>query len=950
MDHEDRQEENRSEESQVMAEPAKPVELGIDDVFDDSEPTEPTLDDFFESAGPPTRTSGEKAVMASRGAVSGIVETAPVVAGALAGAKLGLAAGGLGGPLAPVTVPVGGLLGTIAGGAAGYFAGQEIRKQLAVVKIPGTEENFTFESMESVPPDLRPYAVAGETFGASLPFIGAPYLLHAGGMRFSPHLVGRVFNRIIDSAVQYPKSFIAAEISSALGAGIGGGVAEKVYPGQVGPRIGAELVGGFLTPTRWAVTATRTGMQGFRKLTSTFSATSRQGRAAAVIQDIVRKAGENPMQIAARIKQAREQFTDLDLTSAQLADSPALVALEAELVRDSAHFGSEARQAAEASLGTLRTMIGVLERAGDPLAFRQAAQMRADYFQTLLARRLQIAEGRALEGAALIDSSDAKSLARYGQTVDEIMGEALGKARQTEKELWGKVTRNIEIDPEGLLAKYDELRLERLPEEAFPSVAAGFIARIKKLLGREDIETADVLGKLVGPYGQEVEQIKQVTSGELIRFRSRALALARESAAKNEWSDARIYGELAEAALDDLAKIDDPAMDVARTWSRQLHDTFTRTFAGETQEVGRKGAPRIPPEIVMKRALSGGVEAGALHFRQLEEASRMAGIEHTSRMIQLQEQTIRFAAAKTIDPLTGRVNPKRLATFTRDNAELLDRFPEVRDQLNDATTAETLLRRPETGNKRARQRIEGAAAFSKVLQGEDPAVAVGQVLRGKNVNQDFAQLVKLAEKGGQAAKDGLASSVYEYAYRQATSQTGDFSFTLYRQVFESPVGPGKANLLDLMAFSGLSKKEDVDLLRNVLFRASHIEETLKARRSLDPILSEENVLFDAVLRLAGASIGRALPTGGAHPLIVAGVGSRAARQVFYKIPTARTRDVVIEASRNPQFMMKLLQKAKTPKERLNLALQLNAFVYQMGVTVRPGEQQQTPTLLDQYYE
>ena len=193
-----------------MAEPAKPVELGIDDVFDDSEPTEPTLDDFFESAGPPTRTSGEKAVMASRGAVSGIVETAPVVAGALAGAKLGLAAGGLGGPLAPVTVPVGGLLGTIAGGAAGYFAGQEIRKQLAVVKIPGTEENFTFENMESVPPDLRPYAVAGETFGASLPFIGAPYLLHAGGMRFSPHLVGRVFNRIIDSAVQYPKSFIAA--------------------------------------------------------------------------------------------------------------------------------------------------------------------------------------------------------------------------------------------------------------------------------------------------------------------------------------------------------------------------------------------------------------------------------------------------------------------------------------------------------------------------------------------------------------------------------------------------------------------------------------------------------------------------------------------------------------------------------------------------------------------
>ena len=913
-------------------------------------PAPDSADDFFEDIKGPSRSAGEQALAAGQGAVGGLVETAPMVAGALAGGKLGAAAGALGGPFAPITVPVGGILGTLAGGAAGYFAGQEIRKQMAVVKIPGTGENFTFESMEAVPPDLRPYAVAGEVFGASLPFIGAPYLARAGGIKFSPHLVGRFFNRVIDTAVQYPKSFVAAELSSAIGSAAGGGLAEKAYPGQLGPRIAGEVAGGFFTPTRWAITGTRAAINAVRGISTTFSAASREGRAAGIIQNIVRQAGEDPLQVAARIRQAKEQFPDLDLTSAQWADSPALMALEAELVRESAKFGGEAKTSAEAGLGTLRTMIGVLERSGDPSALKQAAQMRSDYFQMILARRMQVAEDRALAAASEIDPTNAASTTAYGRAVDEIMDEAISAARKTERELWRRVGRDREIGPENLLARYESLRSERLPEEPFPSVAAGFINRIKKSLGREVDITEEFGGKIIGPFGQEVEQIKPITSGELLRFRSRSLELAREAASKGEWSNARIYGELAEATLDDLATLDDPAIDAARAWSRHLHDTFTRTFAGETQEVGKKGAARIPPEIIMKRALTGGVETGALHFRQLEEASRLAGTEYVSRMLHLQEQTIRYVAAKTIDPLSGRVNPGRLARFIRDNDELLERFPEIRAQLDTAETAEMLLRRTVNQTTRARRSIEQGAAFSRVLDGEDPALAVERALTSNQSERDFGQLVKLASRGGPEAKEGLASSIYSYAYNKSLSRSGDFSFTVYRRVFDDQIGLTGKNLMDLMVSNGIAKPETVKKLREVLSRAAHIEETIKSRQLIEPLLADEDILFDAVVRLAGAGIAKFLPTGGAHPLIVAGIGSRTARQVFEKIPSGKIKDVIIEAARNPEFMATLLQKAKTPKERMKLGLQLNAFLYQMGATVRPTDQPEGTQPVDEYFE
>lgn len=914
-----------------------------------SEPA--SLSDFATEAAP-APTVGERAAAAGQGAVAGVAQAAPVVAGAFMGAKLGAAGGAFGGPLAPFTVPAGAVAGGLVGAGAGLLAGGFLQQGLAGVQIPGTDETLTFESMESVPPSLRPYAVAGETFGASLPFMAVPYMAVRDGIRFTPNLAGRFFNRIIEGAARAPATFAAAELSAATGAAIGGGIAEAVFPGELGPRMGAELVGGIVNPGRWVVTIARGSYSRARQVIMSFSPAARENKAAQIIQDIVREAGEDPIELAARLRQAQTEFPELAVTAGQSVDSPALLAIEAKLTRESAKFGGESREMAKAGLESLRTMIRALETTGNPAALREAAQVRQDYFQALLATRLHIAEQKALEAAAQIDPSRPLSRAEFGRNVGEVMREAMSDVRAVERELWGKIDKTVPARTDSILERHAALTAERLEEEALPKVADGFVARMRR--GIDDaVESAVAeatekgLGKraIAKAAKEAADNFAPTDAGELIRFRSRMLALSREAAAKNEWSDARVFGELAEAALDDLDTLygapsegvlrtlgtAPEAYSAARAWSRELHDTFSRTFAGEALERAQSGAPRIPPEFLMQRAFGTGREMGELQFRQLEEAARMAGIEHVSRLIDVQERTIRFAASEIIDTVTGRVNPNRLSTFIRNNGELLGRFPEIKAQLKSAESAERFLKATEAGGRKAQRAIEGQAAFSKVLKGEDPALAVGKALRGGNPTRDFAQLAKLARRGGTEAVEGLKASIFAHAYKQASSRTGGFSFTAYSRIFDEPLTTGGPNLKAMMLKSKLGTLKDFELFGRFLDRAAGIEAALANRTALDKVLSQEDALFDLVLRISGARAGALAPTGGAHGLIVGGAGSRFARQVFDKIPKVHIKTVLTEASQNPEMMAALLERPTTQADKIRFALQMNAFLWQIGV-------------------
>lgn len=908
-----------------------PIDFGgrarrIEDVVD---PEVPIAEEFQRGTGTidlrglaqrvrePQPDLGERLTTIGQGATAGAAQGLPVVAGVVMGAKVGGALGAFGGPLAPVTVPVGLLAGGTVGLVSGMMAGEELQRQLSKVSVPGTDTPLTYENLESVPLNLRPYAVGGEVVGASVPFAGLPYVAAAKDIRFVENLPGRIINHIIESAGTMPARFALAESSAAFGAAVGGGVAESAFPGEFGPRFAGEVIGGVMNPTRYVISGSRAAIKTAERTIFSFTPAGKRLEAVTFLQRALKESGGDPELLAEAIARGRAEFPQLNLTPAQITNNPFLIALENRLVQESGQFGQDSRRMAEESLGTLRTMIGVLESAGDPAAFKAAAQIRKDYFTTLLATRLHVAQQEVVEAASRIDPANPASTAEYGRNVSKIMSDALGEVRAVERELWGKIDDGIEATGEGVVARFDELSAGRLPEESLPAVVEAFVKRLRD---------------------------ETTTSGELIIFRSRMLALAREASAKNEFSDARIFGELAESARDDLDVLFDgsPEYDAARTYSRELHDTFTRTFAGATQETRATGAARIPPEIVMNRAFGVGREVGELQLRELEGAARMAGGEHVSRILDIQEQTIRFAGKRLLNPASGRVEPRRLAKFLLDNAEVLKRFPEIAKNLKNVKMAEEFLRSTEAGNTVADKAIRARAAFSRVLKFEDPSRAVGQAVNGAFPERNFNALAKLARQGGNEAKEGFRVSVFNHAYNRAAGAGDTFNFAAYRDSFEKPLTATGTTLRDLMVNSGVATRKQMDTLSRFLERAVEIEDTLRAGDSLDEVLSVGDAMVDLSLRISGARAATLVPGPlGASQLVIAGATSKAMRQVLDKIPQSKAKFFLIEASKDPKLMEALLKEAQTPAERIRLARQMNAFLWQTGITT--PDQEETTT-------
>ena len=336
----------------------------------------------------------------------------------------------------------------------------------------------------------------------------------------------------------------------------------------------------------------------------------------------------------------------------------------------------------------------------------------------------------------------------------------------------------------------------------------------------------------------------------------------------------------------------------------------------------------------MRRAFGPGRELGELQFRQLTEAADMAGREYVSRMASQQEETLRFMAQQTtyLDA-TGarRVNPDRLRAFMDKHQGILGPFPDLQDQLRTAEGAERLFQRMDSRAARV-DKIMQQSMLAKVLGPDDPTVTVARALRGTNPVTDFDALAKLAASGGPQAREGFKSAIYSYTHKQALSATGEFSFARYFEALNRPLTTNGPSALVMAVRHKIMSANDAGTLAMFLKRASEIEATLVGRVPIKDLGGTEAFIFDFVNRIQGAAFARVLPTGGAHPLIVASAGSRLARQIFDKVPRQNTKQLVEEITKSPEMMALLLEREVSKADRVRMTLQVNAFLWQAGLT------------------
>lgn len=857
-----------------------------------------------EDAGAEPNKLGEFGKQASGGAISGT----SVMGGAATGAALGAFAP----PGAQlVTVPIGAGLGA----AYGYYAGEQAKKGLGIRKP------------EELAPELRSAAYAGEVFGGSLPFSSAPIMAAKAGFQFASGKVGSFLNKVIDWAGKSPKAYMIAETGAAGSAALASGAAEEIAPGETGVRIGAEVVGGMLNPAAHFTNAGRYTAHTVKNVINKLSASGRETIAAKSLQDALNAAGEDAELLA---KILRDQ-SKIGGTAAQKTGSPTLTAMERGLAQKNQNIAAEAEGARTVALDITENSIAFLRGTGDPSALKAASDIQAGRFRAAIGGMLQSAEDDAVAAAGKITQDSPKARIALSMQIRSNLDNAMSQIRKVESELWEKVPQDVPASAQATVARYQQIRSQMLEREPMPQVIEGTI------------------NDLIGVKAR-------TSSGELIKLRKRMLSLARESDIQGKANDARIYGELADSVLQDLDNMKtNPAFgaygrhaqgyDDARAFSKEFHDTFTRTFAGQTTETAARGRERIPPELLARRMLATGDEAAELHFREVEEAMRflpskgLGGDVELAQTIEAQDRILRLAASDAVDPSTGKVSASRLMKIINKQDALLDRFPEVKaDLLAAAKTQEKLndLTKSLQGvNKVAEQK----ATWAKLVKYENPVDAIGSAVAAgtKSPVDEISKMANVAIKGGKDAVEGMKASVMDHVLRKA--QSGEkFSFAKANAAFIEPIRPGQPSLADILVKKKIISSDDVARFKELIVQAERIESTIKQHGVFDPV-DHFGFIVGRIIRYFGARVatGISKATGGSTvpSLQIAAGGAEVAKRIGISVPEEALGDIFSKAMFDGEFAAMLLEKPITSQEKFKLGRRMHAYLFQAGLLQSP---------------
>lgn len=750
--------------------------------------------------------------------------------------------------------------------------------------------------IEELSPGARPAAIAGEVVGGSLLPMGAPFAIAQKG--------AGLLKPVVNLARQFPKTFLTTEALSVAGAAGGGAAAEVFDPGDPATRVLAEVFGGIFSPGSLVARGGREVGGGVKNLVKSWFGSGREDEAARLIQNVVEESGEDVDDIIRLLNKA--ELPGVKLTAGQKTGSPALLAIESKLASKSSRFAGEAEDKATNSLKQLRELTDNFTKSGDPAAIRVAAKTRQQYFDNLIQRRLDDAGQDALEVSGKLKGGKA-DLADISVAAKDILSKALKEARGAERELWNKIPKNTPMGTKNLVDDtLDATQRFLLESENLPTVVQAEITRLTD---------------------------KGANLGDLLKFRSRLMSLGRSAGAKGDFNDKAMFDAIADGIRKDLDELPTGVADEARAFSKSLHDNFTRTFAGDALARAKTGAEKINPELLLERAFGSGGTRGDVQFGELAEASNFPNQVFGKPMLDTQERFLEIAAGATLDD-AGRVNPQKLQTFLSNNQAILNRFPDLRGKLNSAAAAEDAFRGVEAAGKSLSKSVLQRTGLANLLKTDDPVVAIGEVLSGKDARRGYRNIARLAKNSGEGSVAGLRSATIKNVFDKSHSSSGILSFKKMDDILKKGLSKEDQGVMSLMRQNGVIDKGGADRLNAIVRRGVEIETALTNQKKLDQLVAEPDALFDLVTRIVGAKVATAGATGravGGESLIVAQAGSKFARNFAEKIPASKTSEVLELAVNDTKFLSMLLKKTKTFKEKAALERQINAFLISSGL-------------------
>jgi len=708
-----------------------------------------------------------------------------------------------------------------------------------------------------------------------------------------------------------------------------------------------------------------------------------QGRKAqeAVIRmiNMLNQSGDPTMlQEAARLREDYlRQLLDGRLAAADARSAIAIAGISKDSPANRARIGQIIRDNVDSALKDAREVEHMLW-SDVPKAIRAQVNETVAAMQKQGADKEQIraAVARLTDGQAVVANSFTKQF-------DIIRSEMSPEYYNREfpaivKDIYGRLSKaqNVKnLTPDQLM---------KFGQEANPDLFDAYqtLKRQFSTIKKGDLSYAGMKSQLVDTEkeliaaGKDFVRRGAINVGDLVNARRDMLRLAMDAEARGERANYAFYSKFSEALLDDMEQVRNPAYDAARAFSKELNDSFTRTFAGDMRAVGKTGAERILPEVLVSRAFSGNSDIVNARLQQIQDAVDMLPRLHSqyvadfgpndprTRILEdavnrsgervvstadAVDRATRLAAAASIDPQTNRLNTTRLSRWMNENETLVNSIPGLRYDLENSLRAQNSLDLITKQNSAISKKIDKQVAFAKFL-GENPSEAVADAINSKNPALSMRRLAQAASTGmgggrSQDMVDALKSAIYDYAYAKAGGEK--LNFKAYNDAFFAPTSTGRPALADILVDSGVMNRGELSNIKKLTGELSRIEAVMQNKQVLDRVLETSDAAEDLVLRVVGARMGAGMASKGAEAggssLIAASAGSKMMREMFDRMPNESVRGLLEQASRDPAFMVRLLEKGRSEQDKIRFAKQLRGYLINAGLTAAEEEEQPAPT-------
>lgn len=766
----------------------------------------------------------------------------------------------------------------------------------------------------------------GETAGFLIPGMG---LASRAARSINPVTAG--VGRALTAA---PVSGAGIDLAAGAGAGAGRFYGEELTPddpnmgGVLGELAGGLSVGGTMAalgavprlipvvenfPISGAVIGTARQIAGaFAPGTDAGSRVRATGRLQSLVAD--------PRE-AARLAESQSIG---NLTPAQRTGDDQLIELERAVAEANPVIARQLAERAQASQATIEEELRGM--GGAPTAARSFLEGVRDR-----------AEGEAERRVSALDTGIRP--AEQSRVVREAFDSAYADARRQENALWSAIPDDVQLPVAPLRLAWQRMVAETptTQRQDLPNYARRFLDTNSKARLPDNVNPRELQG-----------------------LRSSLLDIERQATAADQRNRARLAGQLADSVLETMnpPDVDDAfglaqnlmqfqrqfggaeqaraasdalrglgsrqdygeAYNAARAFSRDLNQTFRQGEISMLTRTGRDGAGRVAPELTLETTLGRGGERGSLAARELTAA---LGPRADTARPAIQDYLRGQVFNQFVTP-DGQIREAALSRWMRQNAGLLDQYPEVRSQLSDTMRAQAEMRRLGGGSPLPRRQETAVARYlggdfgneiSRVFSAQNPA---------KMVNQLRRQVAR--DPSGQALA-GLKGSFSDYLITAARQNTPDGAV-----LSGSSISGVLADPRQRAALERVYSPSEMQRLRQIARELTNLE---KARRgkSLSRVMDDTpNRVMEIIARIIGARVGAA--GGGAGlggGLQGAAIVSGAAKNFLGRLTNDRAAQLLSQAVTDQQLFGALMMPGRSLAAQPNVAKRFDAWLAGPGL-------------------